>query len=53
MGHIMMSHYYEDQLLLIPRLSQSLVVTFWGVGGDLYVCVCVCVCVCVSMPLYV
>lgn len=46
----MMSHYYEFQVLLIPRLPQSLVVTFRGVGGDLYACVrarvCARVCVC-------
>lgn len=37
-----MSNCYEIQVLLIPRLPQALVVTFWGVGGDLHVCVCVC-----------
>ena len=46
----MTSHYYEFQVLLIPRLLQSLVVTLWGVGGDLYACVwlCVCVLICVK-----
>lgn len=44
-----MSNCYEIQVLLIPRLPQALVVTFWGVGGDLHVCVCVPVCLCPYM----